>query len=269
MKIKPSDRVIYAHNPLAEVLCQVRFDRILQLEANAPDAFQEKFAAEKYPKVAKEQVAAFQMSVKDKESIAVSSPSDLPTIHHFISVDGQRKVSVNADSLTFTCTTYERWEIFKRHFLEALEAFSTIYPHATAIRVGLRYKDLIERERLGLEGVPWHELLAPFVSGVFAADDFFETPLTDDGTVVQQASQTLLKLTDCSLLLQSALLRSIDNSGQQAFLIDSDFFEDFSSFKVDLERISSALDVLHTSADAVFRRCIKDRLHDALKSRAA
>ena len=35
-------RVIYDRNPLAEVICQVRFPPILRIEAQLPDAFQER-----------------------------------------------------------------------------------------------------------------------------------------------------------------------------------------------------------------------------------
>ena len=40
MRFPERDRFIYASNPLAEVVCQVRFPRVFEIEANLPVEFQ-------------------------------------------------------------------------------------------------------------------------------------------------------------------------------------------------------------------------------------
>jgi uncharacterized protein (TIGR04255 family) len=268
MKIKQSDpkRVVYKHNPLVEVLCQIRVERVLRLDTGAPDAFQQKFAA-KYPKLIEEQVASFQVVVGPGQPGAVDQ---LPTpaaakIYHFISADERTKVSVSADFVSFSCEVYERWESFKEQALEAFFGFLEIYPEAAPARIGLRYKDLIVRENLGLQGTPWSQLLTPFVSGVFAVEDFLEEPLTvADEARIQQASQATLRLDECGLLVQSTMLRSAYAEPQTAFLIDSDFFRDSSSYDLRPGKTSENLEALHGNAYALFRRCITETLHNAL-----
>jgi len=41
LRIPESPRVIYASNPLVDVICQVRFPRILRIDSELPVAFQE------------------------------------------------------------------------------------------------------------------------------------------------------------------------------------------------------------------------------------
>ena len=102
----------------------------------------------------------------------------------------------------------------------------------------------------------------PIVSGFFSTTDFVEE--VDELSVEQQMSQTLLQLSDCKLLLQSALLRSMENDRQQAVLIDSDFFVEPSS-AISMQDAIEYLDKLHVNANSVFRKCIKDPLHAALR----
>ena len=264
MKIKPSKRVKYDNNPLIEVLCQVRFDRISELEHGGPEAFQRKFA-HKYPKPIVENVATFQVVIGGGQPLEGVPQTTSAPIHHFLSEDQKVKVSVNAEFVTFSCEEYGRWEDFKRNALEAIEGFLEIYPQAVPRRIGLRYKDLIVRERLGLTGRPWSELVTPFVAGIFAVDDFFEAPPTvDDEAHIQQASQATLQLDECGLLVQSAMLKSADGAAQSAFLIDSDFFRESPKYGLSNAEISNDLEALHANADALFRRCITKVLHDAL-----
>lgn len=273
MKIKRSDpkRVVYEHNPLVEVLCQVRFNRVLRLVNAGPEAFQRRFAAQ-YPKLVVEPVASFQIVVDSTNAgaaVEAASQAASPPIYHFVSEDKRRKVSISADFISFSCEIYERWELFKEQALEAFVAFLEIYPEATPSRIGLRYKDLIVRENLGLKDVPWEKLVTPFIAGVFAVEDFLEEPLTvEDEAHVQQASQATLRLDECSLLVQSTLLRSTGVELQTAFLIDSDFFRDSSGYDLHTGKLSENLEDLHGNAYALFRRCITETLHHALGPKA-
>lgn len=264
MKIKQSPRVFYKNNPLVEVLCQIRFDRVLSLVNSAPEAFQRKFS-DKYPHLKVEQVANFQVTFGGGQALENSAQAAAPPIYHFFSKDRTFKVSVNAEFLTVGCEVYERWEIFRESVLEVVNGFLEIYPEAVPRRVGLRYKDLIVRESLGLTGVPWSKLLTPFVAGIFSVDDFFEVPPTlEDEGKIQQAAQATLELDECGLLVQSALLRSSDGKAQSAFLIDSDFFRESPRYELSNASIPENLEALHSNADALFRRCITEVLHHAL-----
>ena len=83
------------------------------------------------------------------ESAASAPAPGIPAIFHFSSQDGQRKFSACADFVAFSTSTYTEWKDFKASFMEGFAAFAAIYGGQAAVRrVGLRYKDLIEREPL-------------------------------------------------------------------------------------------------------------------------
>jgi uncharacterized protein (TIGR04255 family) len=265
MKIKQSKRVYYENNPLVEVLCQIRFDRVLRLVSGAPELFQQRFSS-KYPKLLVEQVASFQVVIGAGQPGALDpTTTSASSIYHFLSEDEKFKVSINSDFITFSCEIYERWETFKASALEVFFGFLEIYAEAVPRRIGLRYKDLIVRESIGLTSVPWNKLLSPFVAGIFAVDDFFEVlPTVSDEVNIQQASQATLQLEECGLFMQSAMLRSNDASPNSAFLIDCDFFRDTPKYDLNKLKTSDNLEALHGNANALFRRCITETLHDAL-----
>lgn len=264
MKIRTSKRFIYEHNPLVEVLAQVSFDRILDLASDGPKDLQAALSSLGYTQLDIEQSASVQIAFGPGSQLPQATPAALPTIYHFSTPDGQRKLSISSDFATFSCLVYKEWQVFEAQLMEGLRAFAGQYGFANIKRVGLRYKDLIQRESLGLAGYPWKKLLAPVVAGIFSTDDFSETGDIEEAAIEQQASQVVMRLETCKLLLQSALLRSTEDEKLQAFLIDADFFNEFAGMPLDIERISAMFKILHASADDLFGHCIEEPLHGAL-----
>jgi uncharacterized protein (TIGR04255 family) len=132
-------------------------------------------------------------------------------------------------------------------------------------RIGLRYRDLIEREALGLNNIPWKDLVSPFVAGIFASEELFEEEISEyDTAQIEQSGQIQLRLKECNVLLQTALLRSNSQPPTHAFLIDSDFFHDAQNQQLNRMELQQNLETLHDNAGAVFRACIRKPLHDAL-----
>ena len=239
---------------------------MLQLQSEPPHKFQDAIAS-RFPRTNVEHVASLQLLVgaTGLQTPQSTETANIPAIYHFSSEDSTRKLSVSADFFAFSCTKYKKWEAFRDEFTELFGLFNATYANTALRRVGLRYKDLIEREAVGLAGVPWKDLLNPIVAGVLASEEFFEAPLQpDDESRVQQAFQTALALDDCDVILQSALLRSGEAVPRHAFLIDTDFFHDSQSRPLSREGLHGILELLHNSADALFRACLKTRLHDAL-----
>lgn len=265
MKIKTSRRVVYAHNPIVEVVCQVRFSRLLALDTHSPVKFQEQFAGSDYPTLTVDFPPSIQISWNQARSPQLSS--DVATaspVYHFASKDGLSKVSLSSEFIAFSCQTYSSWEIFRTELMRVVTAFMNIYPAALPTRVGLRYRDLILREALGLQGTPWDELLSPLVGGIFNAKSCFDSDSVDERSIAHLGAQVGLSLDDCELLLHTALLRSSDGAEQQAFLIDSDFYMESPKHNLSFVEIEKSLEPLHTSAGAIFHHCIKEKLHDAL-----
>ena len=268
MKIADSDRVLYRQNPLAEVVCQVRFIRILELETAAPAAFQDEVAAQSYPILSFDTPLDFKIIPSEQNPGVSLNPAQAPRIFHFATEDGSHKVSLSADFVTLTCTKYTEWPDFIGRMLALAKVFSNVYPRARPIRLGLRYKDVIVREGLGLDGARWSELIAPFLLGPIADGALSNDDTFDDSEIGNYMSQTILALDDCGLLLQSGLLTAADGSEKRAFLIDEDFFiaDNLpSDCLANDDSLKILLDRLHSNAGKLFRRCIKEKLHAALR----
>ena len=129
--------------------------------------------------------------------------------------------------------------------------------------MGLRYRDLINREEIGLIDVPWRELLALFLLGATIADPLTEDDSIPETDVLAAQSYVSFQLEDCVLGLRHGIVRKEQN-GDSAYLIDADFYLDNQMARFDLDAIQRHLDRFHANAGAVFRGCIQPRLHDAL-----
>lgn len=266
MAIKRYPRVNYEKNPLVEVVCQISFPSFDLLADERLARFQENAKALGYP-VFEERKATRYFVGQPPDGKTATEPSpqvEFANLYSFSSEDGEWKVLLSPEFLEVSSSSYSRWEDFKAPLMKTAEVFAEIFPLSSVDKVSLRYKDLIEREALGLAGVPWKELLAPFIVGALAADIFVEESSAARLTR-QHNSQSLFALSECEVLLQSALLHSRSTPEQQAFLIDSDFFVESLSMSIDdSNKLAELLDVLHEDAGALFRNCIQGRLHDAL-----
>lgn len=266
MKIAPSDRVKYAHNPLAEVVCQLRFDRLVELDSSEPAAFQAALSSSAYPARSVEESVSISLIAKNGPVNVPQLPTPPTRVFQFATADSSSRVSLCSDFLALTTNSYESWGDFQPRMFELVELLAKSYPNAVPKRLGLRYKDVIEREALGLEGIPWHELVQPFLLGPLAPGALSDDSIPEESEIGNFLLQSRLKVEDCMLLLQSTLLRSI-NDNRQAFLIDGDFFTEeaaCSEMLRDASVFTDVLDKLHTNAGALFRRCITGKLHHAL-----
>ena len=255
---------MYEKNPIIEVLAQVRFDRLDALMAGPSVMLKALFNECGFLTETTEQSASIQINFGSSTEQPSPPFIPVPPVFHYVAADEQSKLSVCADFVAVSCNKYVDWTQFKSRLIPVFTSFAEMNPHLNVIRIGLRYRDLIERENLGLQGVPWGELLAPIICGVFGAQDFFEDDAIKEQAVEQQVSQVLLNFGESKLLLQSALLRSTDELSTQAVLIDSDFYCELPE-KMVASMVEKVIDSLHENADAVFRRCIKDKLHVAFQ----
>lgn len=242
---------------------------MVELDASEPTEFQAALSSSVYPNRTAEHPVGLSLHVAPNGPMDVSVPP-LPVppakIFHFSTADSSWRVSLCSDFVALTTNRYESWEEFQLRVVELIGLVAKCYPNAVPKRLGLRYKDLIERESLGLADTPWHELVKPFLLGPAAPGALSEDLAPSESEIGNLLLQSLMKLEDCMLLLQSTLLRSIDGN-RQAFLIDGDFFTEDSACTEMLCETSTfrdALDKLHNNAGALFRRCITGKLHHAL-----
>ncbi len=269
MKITRSPRVEYAHNPLAEVVCQVRFEPTSTLQNALPEPLVAYLREAGLVIAAQEQTFSITLAMAPTGQGGEPVPQQVPTgqVLHFSSEDGFWKASIAPDFCAITCTRYKKWDDFYPRLVALYEKLSAVAGPVRTTRVGLRYKDIIERHVLGLADVPWHKLIAPFLLGPMAARSLCDDDVEPDERYYENfASQSTIHLEDCDLLLQSVLLKSTTDE-RRAFLIDSDFFLEARSKEPlfdgshDLIRV---LTTLHDNAGSLFRRSITEELHGAL-----
>lgn len=268
MKIAPTPRVIYGKNPLAEVVCQIRFER-LEPSQEALQTLQQRFSECGFDQQNDE--ASFNVVLEASSNgtppVPIARAGD--TIRHFSRADGMSKISLSPEFIAYTSTNYQNWDEYLPPLLNAVSALNNEVGILRVTRIGLRYKDVIERSALGLDGTPWHELIKPFLLGPLAYDALSEGGEFDEDAVDSQVSQSLIRLDECKLLLQTSLLTSLTDASR-AFLIDADFFhemdgsEDCGNVAESSGALEALLETLHSNAGALFRRAITEKLHDAL-----
>ncbi len=119
---------------------------------------------------------------------------------------------------------------------------------------GLRYRDVIKRSKLGLDGVDWDDLLKPWLIGVYGS-----SAVKDD--LESGAQQSLLKLPDgqSHVLINNGV--ASDDKGELCYVIDGDFYNDQ---RTDQANVIQRLDFLNRQSRHFFHWCIKGRLHDAM-----
>lgn len=266
MKIDTSERVVYKHNPLAEVICQVQFQQLPDFEEREVEELKSELAVAGYPGYGEEVSFGFAQQVDPSGSVQAPVLIPQTRIRHFSTADGAWKISICPTFVALSCLKYTSWTDFLPRLVDTSKTFHSRRPSAAPSRLGLRYKDVVEREPLGLAGVPWHELISPFLLGALAPYALADGQTAEEGDVQSFLSQTLLRLDDSMVLLQSSLLTSIEQ-GRRAFLIDADFYNE-GNLEADLLAnpgvLKGRLETLHASAGHLFRRGITERLHHAL-----
>jgi uncharacterized protein (TIGR04255 family) len=249
-------RVIYRRNPLAEVICQLRFPPILKISSEAPAEFQDRIR-HTYPEFQqKKEVSLPQDIVRqlpDPVIQALSSGSG-ETSYNFFSEDRAWVITLTAGFLALTSTHYESWDDFVGHLTDSIDALIDVYRPSYYTRIGLRYQNLIKKSDWGLEEVQWSELLNPHLTGVL-----IDPYVGED--VKEVLSQCIISLGEDvgKVKMQHGLVRLIRDGvtdEEPSYLIDNDLFIDE---KVEISDGSLTLDRFHEESGRVFNWCITDK----------
>jgi uncharacterized protein (TIGR04255 family) len=252
-------RSIYRRNPLAEVVAAVKFPRQLVLDQQLPVQFQEAIKAE-FPLLRLKNAILYSMvAVGDDPPVTKQAPF-ASKIYEFPSEDQKQVVALLPDTLALTTTAYTRWEEFRPRFVRALEALNNIYRLPLYTRIGLRYKDLIDRTSLGIAHVPWERLINPDLLRSFT---FFATNMEDHPSFTASVE---LALDGAQMRVNYGFVE--DERKQVGFLIDTDCYVEPAKIREPAE-ITSALEELHKHTSLAFSACISDELHGALQPEPA
>lgn len=254
------ERCIYRYNPLAEVICQLRFPEILSIEANAPVAFQEAIRRD-FPQFSRKQENPPPKLTGVPGSLTLQKQPSV-TNYQFVSADGVWRVNLTSKFISLSCNKYTCWEDFAQKLDKPLVSFIKVYQPAYFERIGLRYLNFISRQELGLQNIPYSELIAPCYLGVLGEEDIGESGVNRSTVDAEFGIRG-----GCRAKLHAGPGMVKKNGQQDAeakFVFDMDLYM---PGRVEVKLSAGALQTLHGQAYGIFRGAITDTLHDALEPR--
>ena len=251
-------RVRYAKPQILQVICQLRFPTILSISAKEPAEFQE-LIREDFPRYSRNLEKAPPRVVDQGGRQRLEEQPEVVN-YQFLSADGRWKVNLTNGFIALATPAYSCWEDFAAKLDEVLAQFISVYHPAYFERIGLRYINGFSRRALGLEGVPFRDLIQPAYLGLMAEDDVQEQSVQ---RVTQDVEMALAG--GCRLKLHCGpgmVKRGNVEDKEVRFILDNDVFM---NGKIELKHSAGALNTVHTHADRIFRGAITDQLHDAME----
>ena len=254
-------RTIYRNAPAHEVICQLRFPTILTINNVEPANFQEA-VRDAFPQYIRRQEAAPpRITGLGGPNPQVEQQAPVSN-YNFLSADGRWKLNLTRDFIALSTLAYSGWEEFARHLDKPLASFIKLYQPAYFQRVGLRYLNILSRSKLGLEGTPWAELIAPAYTGPLREPDAVEENFLNCGC------DLVLKLdSSCQAKIHAGpgKLKAAPNAPQDPetnFIFDMDLSM---GGNVPCTLSAGALETLHGHAGRVFEGAVTDRLRAAME----
>jgi uncharacterized protein (TIGR04255 family) len=252
MPFPESRRVIYQKNPLDLVVCQLRFPTILRVDAEPPAAFQEQIRGI-FPLYGKEALPLVGLPPLPPQLL---SAFGTPMAHTFRSADNDWTLTLTRDFLALSTKKYLQWADFKSRLGAPLTALLEIYKPSFFQRIGLRYRDRIAREEIGLADEAWPQLLESRFLGELADENV--------GPKIEQILRELLIVLDGKAGKVRVVHGLQEQAGGKSYIIDSDFFNET---QTDLDEVWNVLEGFNRRAGHLFRWYITGKLHDAMQPR--
>lgn len=251
-------RVEYAKNTLVEVVCQLRFPTILRIQTEKPTAFQE-MVRRSYPLYAERPTEALPMPLAAGIPIELGRLLHSPQSYEFADAKHEWRISLTSDYIALTCARYPRWEQFSERLTDILNALWDVYRPAHYSRIGLRYRNVITRSKLGLDpALPWSELLNDWAIGELCR---FEVA----AEIQQSFREVVLRLVefDSFARVQHGLADGDPRmTDELSYVIDCDFF---TNLKTEITDAQLVLNFLNQQSGRLFRWYVRDPLHVAME----
>ena len=264
MPFPTSDREIYNDNPLEEVIFQLRFPSILSISSEPPAKFQGEIRSE-YPWYAQQSPPSVpEMPAEMKASLPPEIRDALPAFglvhgpvsHTFENENRTRAIQLTQESIAVSDRRYDQWGQFRTEIERAESVLREIYAPAFYTRIGLRYRDALDRSHYGLESVPWSQLLNSDFLGVLGSQKIAKD-------VVRSNTQVLLTISDVNggqVLLQHGLVVR-DDGDPPVYVIDADFS---TQNRCDHDAAFKAANKFNRWAGHLFRWAITDDFRTAM-----
>jgi uncharacterized protein (TIGR04255 family) len=259
MPIPDVPHTLYQKNLLDQVICQLRFPPILKIDMQAPFEFQD-IIRQSYPLYATAKEGQPDLSPETMVQLppgmrAISAVDKMN--YRFFSEDQLWTVNLASQFIALTTRAYQSWQPYRDRIDLPLRALTEIYRPSFLSRVGLRYINVIRRSSLGLVGVPWSELIQPQIAGILASSDVAVEAVQKElcnHELRLGSGQTLLRLVHG--------LGSDNQTGEQVYMLDFDFFSDD---RLEFADVLIKLDEFNHHARRFFHWCVTEKLLEALE----
>jgi uncharacterized protein (TIGR04255 family) len=226
------------------VICHISFPRILAIDNDLPVDFQNALVGG-YPLLETQSVRR-----------PPAAPDEQPgrgLIYEFSSADNEVSIALGAEFLAVRTSKYERWEAFREHVVIALRTLLTTYTLSVFTRISLNYVNVIDKEALGLKEARWSDLVRSSLIGPLS-----ETSISDEA-IEEHHNHWSMQMDPTTTLEVIAGLVLKAETKNVSYLIDNTFSR---------EESLDTLDRFNLESGRVFRWCVTDRLHEALRPTA-
>lgn len=249
-------RVKYSKSPLENVVCQLRFPPILEIDFQAPYAFQNEIR-DIFP------IYEERMEIQQEISPAVVNQIMNPVTnmttnknHQFMSEDGIWIINLTRTFISISTNKYTTWENMLAAFDRPLSALINVYKPAFFSRVGLRYIDVFCRSVLNLSDCAWSDLINPQFLGLLASED-----LASSVKEMNNVYDVECEDKESHMRIATNLAKKIDTN-EECFLMDSDVY---TTSKVTIEEVRGKLGYLHDRSSRLVRYAITEKLHEGME----
>lgn len=252
------ERVIYQPNSLDSVICQLRFPTILQIDQQPPATLQNRIR-EFYP-IFKENIeAVHEINIQQPNmelNSQVINKSTFIKNYQFSTFEEDYKINLTNSFIALTTTKYKRWEDFSDKLDFVCKYFIDEYKPPFFTRIGLRYVNIIEREKYGLEDCSWRDLIDPKYLG-FLGEEYSERIKS-----YHSAYDIPLSEDKCGVKVVTTIGRREPNEdANKVFVIDSDFY---CQKRTLTNEYLSQLSFLNSRSSRLIRMMVTEKLHKAM-----
>jgi uncharacterized protein (TIGR04255 family) len=177
-------------------------------------------------------------------------------IHKFSTADGNRFISLNQDFLALTEKQYVRWSDFRTELLRIEEALGATFAPPFYERLGLRYKNVVNKSSLGVQNESWAALLNPSLIGCLGADEIANE-------ITEIRTQLVLKAeNDSSTFIRIAHGFPQNRPARDLYILDVDIF---SEQRRETQNAPDAFNHFNSSAFRLFHWFTTDTLRRVLE----
>lgn len=263
MPFEDVERVKFKHNPLTNVICQLRFPTILEIEKDVPADFQ-KLIVERFSdvNVALDMPEPIDTRFNDGQQmsfgVSLNRVQQPRKNYCFYSPDSDYMVNLTRNFLSLSTQNYDRWETFHEVMGYVLDAFIRVYGERDLTRVGLRYINAISKRELNFpEDTQWNELINSCLLGIMGDTKLGQCVKGINSTILLNCVGELV-----NMQIKCGIFVKMDNVPEEVFLIDSDTF---STENNRTDKVMDLLSRLHEKPRRFLHYAITDKLCEAME----